>query len=99
MPAARLTVSFGPVRWALLALALGGFGIGTGEFLTLGLLPNIADSLHVTIPQAGHLISAYALGVVVGAPLLTAAAVRLPRRRLLVVVALAMAALNVTSAV
>jgi len=90
--------TIGPVRWALLALALGGFGIGTGEFVTLGLLPNIAGSLHVSIPQAGHLISAYALGVVIGAPLLTGAAVRLPRRRLLVVVALAMAALNVASA-
>ena len=98
MPAARLTVSIGPVRWALLALALGGFGIGTGEFVTLGLLPNIAGSLHVSIPQAGHLISAYALGVVVGAPLLTGAAVRLPRRRLLILVALTMAALNVVSA-
>jgi hypothetical protein len=62
----RLTV--GPVRRALLALALGGFGIGTGEFVTLGLLPNIAHSLHVRISQAGHLISAYAFGVVVGAP-------------------------------
>lgn len=98
MPAARMTVSIGPVKWALLALALGGFGIGTGEFVTLGLLPNIAGSLNVSIPQAGHLISAYALGVVVGAPLLTGAAVRLPRRRLLIVVALTMAALNVVSA-
>ncbi|HTU98506.1 MAG TPA: MFS transporter, partial [Solirubrobacteraceae bacterium] len=98
MPTARLTVSIGPVRWALLALALGGFGIGTGEFVSLGLLPNIAGSLHVSIPQAGHLISAYALGVVVGAPLLTGAAVRLPRRRLLIVVVLTMAALNVASA-
>jgi DHA1 family inner membrane transport protein len=88
----------GPVRRALLALALGGFGIGTGEFVTLGLLPNVAGSLHVSIPQAGHLISAYALGVVIGAPLLTGAAVRLPRRRLLIVVALTMAALNAASA-
>src|ERR1700760_761119 len=99
MPAPRLIASIGPVRRALLALALGGFGIGTGEFVTLGLLPNIAGNLHVSIPQAGHLISAYALGVVVGAPLLTGAAVRLPRRRLLIVVALSMAALNVVSAV
>ena len=95
MIAPRLTL--GPVRRALLALALGGFGIGTGEFVTLGLLPNIAHSLHVSIPQAGHLISAYALGVVVGAPLLTGAAVRVPRRRLLIVVALTMAALNFAS--
>jgi DHA1 family inner membrane transport protein len=97
MSAARTTASIGPARRALLALALGGFGIGTGEFVTLGLLPNIAGALHVSIPRAGQLISAYALGVVVGAPLLTSAAVRLPRRRLLIVVALTMAALNVAS--
>jgi DHA1 family inner membrane transport protein len=91
-------MSIGPVRRALLALALGGFGIGTGEFVTLGLLPNMADSLHVSIPQAGHLISAYALGVVVGAPLLTAAAVRLPRKGLLITLALALAIGNFGSA-
>jgi DHA1 family inner membrane transport protein len=83
---------------ALLALALGGFGIGTGEFVTLGLLPNVAASLHISIPQAGHLVSAYALGVVVGAPLLTAAAVRLPRKGLLISIAIMMAVLNVASA-
>jgi DHA1 family inner membrane transport protein len=91
-------MSIGPVRRALLALALGGFGIGTGEFVTLGLLPNMADSLPVSIPQAGHLISAYALGVVVGAPLLTAAAVRLPRKGLLITLALALAIGNFGSA-
>ena len=91
-------MSISPARRALLALAVGGFGIGTGEFVTLGLLPNVADSLHVSIPQAGHLISAYALGVVVGAPLLTAAAVRLPRKGLLITLALAMALGNVGSA-
>jgi DHA1 family inner membrane transport protein len=91
-------MSIGPVRRALLALALGGFGIGTGEFVTLGLLPNMANSLHVSIPQAGHLISAYALGVVVGAPLLTAAAVRLPRKGLLITLALALAIGNFGSA-
>ncbi|GHA71174.1 MFS transporter AraJ [Formosimonas limnophila] len=47
---------------------LGGFGIGTTEFVMMGILPDIANSLGITIPQAGHLISAYALGVVVGAP-------------------------------
>jgi DHA1 family inner membrane transport protein len=92
-------VAIGPVKRALLALALGGFGIGTGEFVTLGLLPNMAGSLHVSIPQAGHLISAYALGVVVGAPLLTAAAVRLPRKGLLIALALALAVGNLASAV
>jgi DHA1 family inner membrane transport protein len=90
--------SLTPTRRALLALALGGFGIGTGEFVTLGLLPNMARSLNVSIPQAGHLISAYALGVVVGAPLLTGAAVRLPRKGLLITIALVMAACNLASA-
>ena len=68
---------------ALLALAIGAFGIGTTEFVMMGLLPEVADAFHVSIPTAGYLISGYALGVVVGAPLLTAASVRWPRRRVL----------------
>jgi len=88
-----------PSRRALLALALGAFGIATGEFVTLGLLPQMSASLHVTIPQTGHLISAYALGVVVGGPLLTAAAVRLPRKGLLLALTAALAAGNFLSAV
>jgi DHA1 family inner membrane transport protein len=90
--------SLTPARRALLVLALGGFGIGTGEFVTLGLLPNMASSLHVSIPKAGQLISAYALGVVVGAPLLTGAAARLPRKGLLITIALTLAVGNVASA-
>ena len=70
-------------RPALLALALGGFTIGTTEFATMGLLPQIARDLAVSIPTAGHVITAYALGVVVGAPLLTAVAARVDRRVLL----------------
>ena len=54
----------------LFALTLGGFAIGTGEFASMGLMPNMVASLGVSEPQVGHLISAYALGVVVGAPLL-----------------------------
>ncbi len=54
----------------LFALTLGGFAIGTGEFASMGLMPNMVASLGVTEPQVGHLISAYALGVVIGAPLL-----------------------------
>jgi DHA1 family inner membrane transport protein len=69
---------------ALVALALTSFAIGTTEFAAMGLLPQIADGLHVGIPQAGWLISAYALGVVIGAPLLTAAATRLPRKSVLI---------------
>ncbi|MBB3049045.1 DHA1 family inner membrane transport protein [Prauserella isguenensis] len=68
---------------ALLALAIGAFGIGTTEFVMMGVLPQAAADFGVSIPSAGHLISAYALGVVVGAPLLTAAAVRLPRKTML----------------
>lgn len=56
---------------ALLALAIGGFGIGMTEFVIMGILPDVAGALGISIPQAGHFISAYALGVVVGAPLLT----------------------------
>ncbi|MHB9754110.1 MFS transporter [Streptomyces sp. BYX5S] len=69
---------------ALLALAVGAFGIGTTEFVIMGLLPNVADDLHISIPSAGHLVSAYALGVVIGAPLLAAVTARLPRRRVLI---------------
>ena len=72
------------VRWlAVFALALGGFGIGTTEFVAMGLLPDIAASLHITEPTAGHVISAYALGVVVGAPLIAALTARMPRKTLL----------------
>ena len=70
--------------WAIFALALGGFGIGTGEFVIMGLLPNAATDLGISIPQAGHLISAYALGVVLGAPLLAVLGARIPQRRFLV---------------
>jgi DHA1 family inner membrane transport protein len=68
---------------ALLALAVSAFGIGTTEFVIMGLLPEVATDLHVTIPTAGLLISGYALGVVVGGPLLTVAGNRIPRKNLL----------------
>ncbi len=69
---------------AMLAMALGGFGIGTTEFVTMGLLPDIASALHVSEPTAGHAVSAYALGVVIGAPVIAAAFARMPRKKLLV---------------
>jgi DHA1 family inner membrane transport protein len=69
---------------ALLALAVGAFGIGTTEFVMMGLLPEVADDLHISIPTAGHLVSAYALGVVIGAPLLAAVTARLSRRKVLI---------------
>jgi MFS transporter, DHA1 family, inner membrane transport protein len=68
---------------ALLALAIGAFGIGTTEFVMMGVLPQAAADFGVSIPAAGYLITGYALGVVVGAPLLTAVAVKLPRKTML----------------
>ncbi|MEV4949852.1 MFS transporter [Streptomyces sp. NPDC053755] len=69
---------------ALLALAVSAFGIGTTEFVMMGLLPNVAGDLGTSVPTAGHLVSAYAIGVVIGAPLLTALGSRVPRKRMLV---------------
>ncbi|WP_369270633.1 MFS transporter [Streptomyces sp. R11] len=69
---------------ALLALAVGAFGIGTTEFVMMGLLPEVANDLGISIPTAGHLVSAYALGVVIGAPLLAAVTARMPRRTVLI---------------
>lgn len=69
---------------ALLALAISAFGIGTTEFVMMGLLPNVADDLGTSVPTAGYLVSAYAIGVVIGAPLLTALGARIPRKRMLV---------------
>ncbi|OEJ27144.1 MFS transporter [Streptomyces agglomeratus] len=68
---------------ALFALAVSAFGIGTTEFVMMGLLPNVADDLGTSVPTAGHLVAAYAIGVVVGAPLLTALGSRIPRKRML----------------
>lgn len=74
----------GAAVWLIqLALALGGFAIGTGEFSIMGLMPEVAHSLRVSEPQVGHAISAYALGVVVGAPVLALLGARLPRKHLL----------------
>jgi MFS transporter, DHA1 family, inner membrane transport protein len=82
-PAAVVAPDPGVRRLAVLALALGGFGIGTTEFVAMGLLPDIATGLGITEPTAGHVISAYALGVVVGAPLIAALTARIPRKPLL----------------
>lgn len=68
---------------ALLALAVSAFGIGTTEFVMMGLLPNVAEDLGTSVPTAGQLVSAYAIGVVIGAPLLTALGSRVPRKRML----------------
>ncbi|MEU5050762.1 MFS transporter [Streptomyces sp. NPDC021096] len=68
---------------ALLALAIGAFGIGTTEFVTSGLLPEVADEFGVSIPTAGYLTTGYALGVVVGAPILAIIGSRVPRKQML----------------
>lgn len=86
-PAATLTparLSAARLTAAMLALATGSFAIGTTEFVTMGLLPEVAAGVDVSIPAAGHLISAYALGVVVGAPVIAFAGARAPRRALLI---------------
>jgi DHA1 family inner membrane transport protein len=87
------------VGLAIVALAIGGFTIGTTEFVTMGLLPEMARGVGVSIPQGGHVISAYALGVVVGAPLIAILGARLPRKGLLLALMVAYAAANLATAV
>ncbi|MGI4953736.1 MAG: MFS transporter [Janthinobacterium lividum] len=71
------------MSFPLLALALASFGIGTTEFVIMGLLPELSQDLAVTVPQAGMLVSAYALGVAAGSPFVAIATARLPRKRAL----------------
>ena len=78
----------------LFALLLGGFGIGTTEFVMMGILPDIALSLGISIPQAGHLISAYALGVVVGAPSLVMLANKFAPKKILMALMLMFTVFN-----
>ncbi|QEM83732.1 MFS transporter [Halomonas binhaiensis] len=85
-------------RLAELALALGGFGIGTSEFVIMGLMERVAGDLSVSAADVGYAISAYALGVVVGAPLISALAARVPRRTLLISLMLVFALGNIASA-
>lgn len=83
----------------ILPLAVGGLGIGTTEFAIMGILPDIARSLQITIPEAGHFISAYALGVVVGAPLIIACSVRFPPKKILIWLMVFFTVFNVLSAI
>lgn len=69
---------------ALLALTISAFAIGTTEFVIVGLVPTIAEQLSISLPSAGLLVSIYALGVAVGAPVLTAITAKLPRKQLLI---------------
>lgn len=88
-----------PPGLAIAALALGGFAIGTTEFAAMGLLPQIAEGMSVSEPRAGWLISAYALGVVVGAPILAGLGARLPRKTMLIALMIAFAIGNIFSVI
>lgn len=83
----------------LLALSVGAFGIGVTEFAPMGLLPAIASDLRISIPSAGLLISAYAVGVMVGAPLMTLSTGRMARRTLLILLAGIFTAGNLLAAI
>ncbi len=96
---ANLGKSRNRVSSAEIALAVGGFGIGTGEFAIMGLLPQVADNVAVSLPAAGAVISAYALGVVVGAPLIAVLAARFARFHVLLVLMAVFALGNFASAV
>lgn len=72
------------IKLSLVSLSLGGLSIGMTEFLMMGVLPDISRSLHITIPEAGHLISIYALGVVIGAPLMVGLAGGYPPKKVLI---------------
>ncbi|ORT57744.1 MFS transporter [Streptomyces sp. CB03238] len=84
---------------ALLALAIGAFGIGTTEFVIMGLLPQVAADYQVSIPTVGYLVTGYALGVVLGAPLMTVLGTRVSRKRMLMLLMGLFIAGNVLSAV
>ncbi|MCL5244665.1 MFS transporter [Cellulophaga sp. 20_2_10] len=83
---------------ALIALAIGGFGIGMTEFVIMGILPDVATALQITIPQAGHFIAAYALGVVVGAPILSTIGSKWPSHKMLLALMLWFTVFNTLSA-
>ncbi|MFT4014075.1 MAG: MFS transporter [Paracoccus sp. (in: a-proteobacteria)] len=87
------------LKLAILALALGAFAIGTSEFAAMGLLPWYALDLGISEPQAGHVVSAYALGVVVGAPATSILGAKLPRRRYLAGLVAAYGLMNLLAAV
>ncbi|WP_369211487.1 MFS transporter [Streptomyces flavofungini] len=84
---------------ALLALAIGAFGIGTTEFVIMGLLPEVAGDFGVSIPTAGFLVTGYALGVVLGAPLMTVLGTKISRKRMLMLLMGLFVVGNVLSAV
>ncbi len=99
MSTPEIAVSTRHLSLALLALALGGFAIGTTEFVTMGLLPDIAEGIDESIPTTGHLITAYAFGVVVGAPVIVSLGARLPKKELAIGLILALGVGNALTAV
>ncbi|MDP9822192.1 MFS transporter [Nocardioides massiliensis] len=92
------SVPSGRAALAIFALAMGGFAIGTTEFVTMGLLPEVAAGIGEDIPTTGHVISAYAAGVVVGAPVIVSLAARLPRRGLVIALIVALGLGNALTA-
>lgn len=87
------------LKLAIFALSLGGFAIGTGEFVIMGLLSDAAKDLNVSIPDAGNLISMYALGVVIGAPLLAVLGSQLAKKNFLILLMLLFCIGNLLSSV
>lgn len=85
------------MKKSLIALSLGGLTIGITEFVMMGLLPDIASDMNVSIPVAGYLISAYALGVVIGAPLLVILGRNFPPKKMLLILALMLTVFNALS--
>ena len=94
-----MTYSDAQVRQTILALALGAFAIGVTEFATMGLLPYYARDLGVSEPFAGHAVSGYAMGVVIGAPVLAVLGARLARKTFLILLIAFFAFANVLAAI
>lgn len=86
------------MKKSLVSLSLGGLSIGTTEFVMMGLLPDVARDFNITIPEAGHFISAYALGVVIGAPLLVALGGSFPPKKILITLMAMFTVFNLASA-
>lgn len=97
VPAVKPRLSSRQLALAIFSLAMGGVGIGVTEFTMMGLLKEVEVGLSISTPEAGHLISAYALGVVIGAPLLAAVGAKLPRKHLAMGLMLFFSLANLTS--
>lgn len=97
VPALKPRLNSRQLAWAIFSLAMGGVGIGVTEFTMMGLLKEVELGLNISTPEAGHLISAYALGVVIGAPLLAAVGAKLPRKYLAMGLMLFFTLANLTS--